>query len=229
MVARAKNRVFRLGMALTVATALRAEIAVGDSYQKVIDQKGPAAGKMQAGEMMILRYPEQTIRLKAGKVVAIEAVKPSDTATPRDEPAARPAPRARSDEDESAPGPAVELPWTEDYGAAVATAKAQNRRVLIYFTGSDWSPWCIRMDREIFSTAEFAAYAQDNLVLVQIDFPRKKPVTPRQKWENMKLEKFYGVKGYPSVIVLDSAGQLIARLAYAEGGPKAFIQRLSSL
>lgn len=219
---------WRIALFLGLAISLRGDIAVGDAYQKVLAEKGVPAGKMEAGEAMILRYADQTIRLKDGKVVAIEAVKPADVPATHDEtplPAATPKPPERE-----MPSPAaVELPWTEDYGAAVATAKAQNRRVLIYFTGSDWSAWSIRMDREILSTPEFAAYAQANLVLVQIDFPKKRTINPRQKRENFRLLKFFGVEHYPTVVVLDADGKVLGRLDYAEGGPGPFIARLSAL
>lgn len=212
---------------LVVAISVRAEIAIGDAYQQVIAEKGAPAGKMEAGETMILRYVDQTIRLKAGKVVAIEAVKPSEAPAAHVAPsvlAATPKPTPEHD----AP-PAVELPWTEDLGAAMMTAKAQSRRVFIYFTGSDWSPWSVRMEREILSTPDFAAYAQANLVLVQVDSPKTRAQTPRQKRENLRLIKFYAIEHFPTVVVLDSAGQILARLDYAEGGPGAFIARLNAL
>ena len=85
------------------------------------------------------------------------------------------------------------------------------------------------MDREILSTPDFAAYAQANLVLVQVDSPKTKTQTLRQKRENQRLIKFYTIEHFPTVVVLDSAGQVLARLDYAEGGPGPFIARLSAL
>src|SRR5262245_23120050 len=61
--------------------------------------------------------------------------------------------------------------WSEDYAASVARGKELKRLVLVDFTGSDWCKWCIKLDKEIFSTPEFKKYADANLVLVKIDFP----------------------------------------------------------
>src|SRR6266481_5854060 len=64
--------------------------------------------------------------------------------------------------------------WLTDLPSAQATAKAENKIVLINFTGSDWCGWCIRLRDEVFSQPEFDAYANDHLVLVEADFPRHK-------------------------------------------------------
>ena len=61
--------------------------------------------------------------------------------------------------------------------------------VLMDFTGSDWCGWCIKMDKEIFSTPEFQKYAQANLVLVELDFPHKKQLPPATKQQNDALAK----------------------------------------
>ncbi len=57
--------------------------------------------------------------------------------------------------------------------------------VLLDFTGSDWCPWCIRLDKEIFSTSEFKDYAKENLVLVELDFPQGKTL-PRAVQKQMR-------------------------------------------
>ena len=110
---------------------------------------------------------------------------------------------------------------------AQAKAKAENKLVLIDFTGSDWCGWCIKLDKEVFSTPEFKEYAEKNLVLVEMDFPPKKPQSAELKKANAELKTKYNVKGYPTIVVLDKDGKEIGRQpGYAEGGPKAFIARL---
>src|SRR5258708_33083688 len=64
--------------------------------------------------------------------------------------------------------------WMTDLPSAQATAKAENKVVLLNFTGSDWCGWCIRLRSEVFSQPEFDAYSNDHLVLVEADFPRRK-------------------------------------------------------
>ncbi len=119
--------------------------------------------------------------------------------------------------------------WDDDYEKAVAQAKAEKKMVLLDFTGSDWCGWCIKLDKEVFSKPEFKSYAKDNLVLVEVDFPQGKRQTKKLKEQNEKLQQEHGVRGYPTIIVLNPEGKKVGQLGYQEGGPKAFIAKLDEL
>lgn len=119
--------------------------------------------------------------------------------------------------------------WEDDYDKAMAKAKAEKKTVLLDFTGSDWCGWCIRLDKEVFSQAEFKKYAKENLVLVEVDFPQGKRQTKKLKEQNEKLQQEHGVRGYPTIVVLDPEGKKLGQLGYEEGGPKNFIAKLESL
>ncbi len=123
---------------------------------------------------------------------------------------------------------AAESEWLTDLAKAQAKAKAENKMVLMDFTGSDWCGWCIKFDKEVLSTDKFKEYADKNLVLVVVDFPAKKPISDAQKQANEGLGKKYGVDGYPTFVVLSKDGKEIGRQeGYAEGGPEAFIEKLN--
>src|SRR5207249_2695874 len=74
--------------------------------------------------------------------------------------------------------------WTDDYEKALAQAKADKKIVLLDFTGSDWCPWCIKLDKEVYEKPKFKEYAKDNLVLVTVDFPNGKHLTKKVKEQN---------------------------------------------
>ena len=101
--------------------------------------------------------------------------------------------------------------------------------VLMDFTGSDWCGWCMKLDKEVFSTPEFQKYAQEHLVLVELDFPRKKELPPALKSQNDSLQQKYSIEGYPTIIVLDAQGKKLGELGYQPGGPAAFIAALDKL
>lgn len=125
--------------------------------------------------------------------------------------------------------PAGELSWQTDLPKAQAQAQAEDKTVLINFTGSDWCPWCVRLSKEIFNTAEFAGFAQTNLVLVELDFPRRKPISDELRRANEALSKQYNIEGFPTVVLLDGQGRELGRLGYARGGPNAFIAAVEKL
>ena len=65
--------------------------------------------------------------------------------------------------------------WQTDYARALEKAKAENKRVLLDFTGSDWCGPCIELRKRVLSRPDFAAYAEKNLILVEIDYPKRPP------------------------------------------------------
>jgi uncharacterized protein YyaL (SSP411 family) len=114
--------------------------------------------------------------------------------------------------------------WTEDYAAAVQTAKQQHKMILLDFTGSDWCVWCKRIDTEVFSTKEFNDFADKHLVLVKLDYPREHPQADAIKAQNAKMLEKFGVTGFPMLVVLDSREKVVfSQMGYKEGGPAAFI------
>ena len=122
---------------------------------------------------------------------------------------------------------AAELNWLTDLPKAQAKAKAENKQVLLDFTGSDWCGWCIKFNKEVLTTPEFAEYAAKHLVLVEVDFPRKKEQSEDLKKANKALGSKYKVDGYPTFVVLNKEGKEVGRQeGYAAGGPKAFIAKL---
>jgi thioredoxin-related protein len=124
----------------------------------------------------------------------------------------------------AATAPAI---WRSDLPGALKQAQSENKRVLLDFTGSDWCPWCIKFDHDVLSTEKFAAYAGRNLELVKVDFPRHTPLPDDQKQANDALAKRFNVDGYPTYVLLNSAGNEIGRQSgYLSGGPDAFIAEL---
>jgi protein disulfide-isomerase len=119
--------------------------------------------------------------------------------------------------------------WDDDYEKALAQAKTEKKMVLLDFTGSDWCGWCIKLDKEVFSKAEFKKYAKENLVLVEVDFPQGKSQSAKLKAQNAKLKNEHGIRVYPTIIVLDSEGKKVGELGYQPGGPEAFIAKLNAL
>ena len=119
--------------------------------------------------------------------------------------------------------------WQTDPEKAIASAKGTKRLVLMDFTGSDWCSWCMKLNKEVFSQPEFQQFAQDNLVLVELDFPRGKPQSADEKARNEALAKKFRVQGFPTIVVLNSEGKQVGELGYMKGGPQAFIDALKKI
>lgn len=116
--------------------------------------------------------------------------------------------------------------WETDFQRALDRASAENKYIMVDFTGSDWCGWCKRLDREVFSKSAFKDFAKDNLVLLFIDSPSGIKLSDAQVAQNDKLGSFFQVQGYPTIVLLrpDSTPALLT--GYREGGAEAYVRHL---
>lgn len=119
--------------------------------------------------------------------------------------------------------------WGTDFAAARKAATDQKRLILADFTGSDWCPWCKKLDSEVFQKDAFKTFAKENLVLFVADFPNEKQLPKDVAEQNRKLAEKYEVKGFPTVLLLDADGKVVARTGYRRGGVESYVEHLKSL
>jgi protein disulfide-isomerase len=115
-----------------------------------------------------------------------------------------------------------QINWLTDFDEAKAKASAESKPIFLYFTGSDWCPWCKQMDEQILSTPEFQQVLANKIIFVKIDFPRKKILHQKEIGQNERLATEYNINGFPTVILLDSHEQQIAMLHYNGGDGASF-------
>ncbi|MGB5850142.1 MAG: thioredoxin family protein [Ignavibacteriaceae bacterium] len=121
-----------------------------------------------------------------------------------------------------------ELNWTANLEKAIETAKAENKAVLVNFTGSDWCKWCFKLSDEVFSKDAFKEYADENLILVKLDFPRSISQSNETKTYNQSLAQKYGVQGFPTIIIFNSQGKPVAKTGYQQGGAANYVTHIQS-
>ncbi len=122
--------------------------------------------------------------------------------------------------------------WTSNFEAASKEAKANNKPIMMVFAGSDWCKPCIMLRKEVWESYSFMKYAKDNLVLVELDFPRmkKNQLSAEQTKHNELLASKYNKEGiFPLVVLTDPEGKVIAKTGYKPGGPDKYIEHLKEL
>ena len=121
--------------------------------------------------------------------------------------------------------------WQSDLSIAKKLAAKQELKIILVFQGSDWCAPCIKLDREIWNTDTFKAYARDHFVMLKADFPKKKgnALPPQQQEKNKALAAKYNQKGYfPFVVVLDKDGEVLGTTSYQKIDPATYIKLLES-
>lgn len=125
---------------------------------------------------------------------------------------------------------AKQLTWQTDIKKAISISNKTNKPLLLFFTGSDWCGWCIRLQKEVLLTPEFAVWANKNVVLVELDFPRNKPQLEDIKIQNNSLQQTFNIQGFPTIYFATATIKNgkpsytgIGNTGYVAGGPKAWL------
>lgn len=126
---------------------------------------------------------------------------------------------------------AQELEWETDINKAIVVSNKTKKPMLLFFTGSDWCGWCIRLQKEVLKTSEFANWAAKNVVLVELDYPRGKAQSDKIKAQNAGLQQTFGIQGFPTVHFAtaklnkkkETSFTGLGSTGYVAGGPKAWL------
>lgn len=125
---------------------------------------------------------------------------------------------------------AQELTWETNINKAIEVSNKTNKPLLLFFTGSDWCGWCIRLQKEVLKTPEFTKWANENVVLVELDYPRRTPQTEEIKKQNAELQQAFGIQGFPTVFFAKAITkdgktnfQGLGNTGYVAGGPTAWL------
>jgi protein disulfide-isomerase len=127
---------------------------------------------------------------------------------------------------------AQELTWHTDVNKAIEISVKQKKPLMLFFTGSDWCGWCVRLQNEVFKKSEFVAWAKKNVVLVELDFPRKTQLDPKIMQQNAQLQQIFQVQGYPTVWFVNPETkkdkninlQQLGKTGYVAGGPEKWLE-----
>jgi len=120
--------------------------------------------------------------------------------------------------------------WMTDFEAAKQKAAAENKDLLVNFTGSDWCSWCIKLVDEVFKHDAFKKGVADNFVLVELDFPQdKSKLDESTQKQNEMLQEKYSIQGFPTILLLDDQGRPYAQTGYQAGGPEKYLVHLDKL
>ena len=120
--------------------------------------------------------------------------------------------------------------WHTDFEEVKALAEKEKKTVVLVFQGSDWCAPCIKLDREVWSTDTFKAYARDHFIMAQADFPRKKTnaLSEAQTTANAELAEKYNKRGiFPFVVIMNEDGKVLGETSYKKTTPEGYIKILN--
>jgi len=102
--------------------------------------------------------------------------------------------------------------WLVNIDEAYAESAKTGKPILANFTGSDWCGWCKRLTKSVFSKKEFQTWAEKNVVLLELDYPKRKTLPDNIRQQNAQLRNAFKITGFPTVWVFnlnkDDAGNM---------------------
>ena len=101
--------------------------------------------------------------------------------------------------------PANNSGWLINYEDVYNQSVEQNKPIMANFTGSDWCGWCKKLKKAVFDTETFKKWAEQNVILFELDYPRRTPQDSDIKQQNANLQRTFGqlVRGFPTVLIFD--------------------------
>lgn len=183
-----------------------------------------AEGKNVEAELTKVEGDAVTFRLRSGTMTTFALVKLSqadrDYIAQNPPAAAKPAPGPTPPTGVAAVDANRKAKWLSRMAKAQDEAKATGLPILVLFTGTSWCPYCIKLEGEVFSKKEFTTFANQNLVLLKLDFG---PGGSTSNKEQKKLQEEFAVHGFPRYFLTDAAGTKLAQGGYHGGiNPAAF-------
>ncbi len=116
--------------------------------------------------------------------------------------------------------------WLTDANEAIALSKETGKPIFAFFTGKEWCSWCKKLERQILSKEAFLTYAKENLVLLELDFPRGRRDLPEAQ---IKLARQFRIQGYPTVILMDSETNLLGQTGYENVTPQQYVEKVKRM
>ncbi len=122
--------------------------------------------------------------------------------------------------------------WFTSFDQALSLAKESDRNILMVFEGSDWCAPCRKLEKKILKKEAFLNFAAQELILLKVDFPRKKKnqLSQEQQTHNNALaEEFNPQAIFPTVVLIDHQKNELGRLGYEKISVEQYIEKLKSI
>jgi protein disulfide-isomerase len=115
--------------------------------------------------------------------------------------------------------------WQTKVQDAIELSKDTGKPIFAFFTGKEWCSWCKKLDRQVLSQDAFIAYAKENLILLELDFPRGRRDLPK---DQLILAQKFRIQGYPTVILMDAETNLLGQTGYEAMSPEQYVNHIQT-
>lgn len=119
--------------------------------------------------------------------------------------------------------------WLDDYEQAINESKSTSKPIFLLFTGTGWCAYCDKLEEEVLTTSDFSRSSGDKFIFVKVNYPAPDNLSPKLAAQHKQLQDKYDIRGFPSVILIDSQQKQIGTTGYRSGGAQAYSQHLQKI
>lgn len=112
--------------------------------------------------------------------------------------------------------------WHRDYASAMNEARAEGKKLLIVFTGTDWIEICAKFYDEILGDPAFIATVSPQFALLKLEYPKDNVMPREEAAQKAVLREAYRVRGFPTVVLTDAEGRPFGLNGYQPLQPKEY-------
>jgi protein disulfide-isomerase len=116
--------------------------------------------------------------------------------------------------------------WLTKVEDAMILSEETGKPIFAFFTGKVWCHWCKKLENEILSKEAFISFAKENLILLELDFPRGSRNLPKNQ---ITLARKFEIRGYPTVILMDEKANILGKTGYERISPERYVAQIQSM
>ena len=120
--------------------------------------------------------------------------------------------------------------WVRSYRSARKQALSQNKKLFLFFSGSDWCMEGRKMQSTLFRSKAFRDLTREKYVLYNADFPRQKMLGQEAREYNQRLASRYGITHFPAIVLADPrhGTMLVKHVGSKELSPSKLLETLET-
>ncbi len=116
--------------------------------------------------------------------------------------------------------------WHRDYPSALEEAKAEGKKLLVVFSGTDWIEMCAKFYDEILGEPAFIEAVSDKFTLLKLEYPKDNRLPREEAAQKALLRDAYRVRGFPTVVLTDVEGRPFGLNGYQISTPEEYASQL---
>ena len=114
----------------------------------------------------------------------------------------------------------------DDWDIAKQQSELKGKNILIILTGAEWCKPCVKMEKNVIENEQFIEYANQNLVILEINIPRNQNYNSKIMKDYVYFKNKYSTNALPIMILVDKNGTEKIRLSDNLNSLEKVLERL---